>query len=179
VNSVHLILSQGEKARFTVEVYPDWAPLGAARFREIIDAGIWKAARFFRVVSGFMVQWGIPGKPSAAAEWREKKITDDPVAKSNERGTITFATSGKDSRTTQVFINFVDNKNLDGMGFSPFGKVIAGMETVDAIYAGHGESPDQGRIQSEGNSYLKKSFPALSYINSATLVSSTPPKDEA
>lgn len=72
VNSVHLILSQGEKAKFTVEVYPDWAPLGAARVREIIDAGIWKAARFFRVVSGFMVQWGIPGKPSAAAEWRSR-----------------------------------------------------------------------------------------------------------
>ena len=124
-----------------------------------------------------MVQWGIPGKPSVAAEWREKKIKDDKVVQPNERGTITFATSGADSRTTQVFINFVDNKNLDSMGFAPFGRVIKGMETVDAIYAGYGETPNQGQIQSEGNTYLKKSFPKLSYINSATLVVGQP-KDE-
>lgn len=117
-----------------------------------------------------MVQWGIPGRPSVAAEWKQKKIKDDEVKQSNERGTITFATSGKDSRTTQVFINFVDNKNLDGMGFAPFGKVIKGMDVVDAIYSAHGESPDQGQIQAQGNTYLKKSFPALSYIKSATLV---------
>eukprot|EP00316_Scyphosphaera_apsteinii_P017547 CAMPEP_0119312954 /NCGR_PEP_ID=MMETSP1333-20130426/27367_1 /TAXON_ID=418940 /ORGANISM="Scyphosphaera apsteinii, Strain RCC1455" /LENGTH=200 /DNA_ID=CAMNT_0007317661 /DNA_START=96 /DNA_END=698 /DNA_ORIENTATION=- len=170
-------LSKGKKGSFTVEVYPEWAPLGAERFKEIIEVGIWKAARFFRVVSGFMVQWGIPGKPSVAAEWREKKIRDDPVVKSNERGTITFATSGKDSRTTQVFINFVDNKNLDGMGFAPFGKVVSGMDTVDAIYAGHGETPDQGQIQSHGNGYLKKTFPRLSYINSATLFGSAPKEE--
>lgn len=160
-----------------------------------------------------MVQWGIPGKPSAAAEWREKKIKDDPVVKSNERGTITFATSGTDSRTTQVsahprtcdhihlpavachaahriilgsslarferaqvFINFVDNKNLDGMGFAPFGKVISGMDVVDSIYAGDAEKPNQGQIQNEGNTYLKKSFPRLSYISSAALVDA--PKEE-
>ena len=105
-------LSKGTTDQFTVEVYPDWAPLGAARFKEIIETKLWNAARFFRVVSGFMVQWGIPGKPSVAAEWREKKIKDDKVIQSNERGTITFATSGKDSRTTQVFINFVNNSNF-------------------------------------------------------------------
>uniref|UniRef100_A0A7S2DKL8 peptidylprolyl isomerase n=1 Tax=Octactis speculum TaxID=3111310 RepID=A0A7S2DKL8_9STRA len=120
-----------------------------------------------------MVQWGIPGKPSIAAEWRDKKIKDDPVVKSNERGTITFATSGTDSRTTQVFINFVDNTNLDGMGFSPFGKVVKGMDVVDAIYAGHGETPNQGRIQAEGNRYLKKTFPKLSYITHAAIVDKT------
>merc|ERR1719164_390642 len=97
-----------------------------------------------------MVQWGIPGKPSVAAEWREKKIPDDKVTQSNKRGTITFATSGKDSRTTQVFINFVDNANLDGMGFAPFGKVIKGMDVVDAIHAGYGEKPNQGQIQAAG-----------------------------
>ena len=165
-----ITLSKGNVGHFTVEVYPDWAPLGAARFREIVEAEIWTAARFFRVVSGFMVQWGIPGKPSVAAEWREKKIQDDEVTQSNKRGTITFATSGKHSRTTQVFINFVDNANLDGMGFAPFGKVVEGMDVVDAIFSGAGEKPNQGQIQSQGNAYLGKNFPYLSYINSAKIV---------
>ena len=170
-------LSKGTVDTFTVEVYPKWAPLGAVRFKEIIEAEIWKSARFFRVVSGFMVQWGIPGKPAVAAEWRENKIKDDPVTASNTRGMITFATSGKDSRTTQVFINFVDNTNLDGMGFAPFGKVIKGMDIVDKIYSGHGETPDQGRIQSEGNKYLKLQFPRLSYIKSAKIVGAAPEKE--
>ena len=117
-----------------------------------------------------MVQWGIPGTPAVAAKWKEDKILDDPVTQSNKRGTITFATSGKNSRTTQVFINFVDNANLDGMGFAPFGKVIKGMDVVDAIHAGYGEKPNQGQIQAAGNTYLKKQFPNLSYINSAVLV---------
>jgi peptidyl-prolyl cis-trans isomerase A (cyclophilin A) len=163
-------LSKGVSDKFVVEVYPEWAPLGAARFKEIIEGDVWNFARFFRVVSGFMVQWGIPGKPSEAAKWRDNKIKDDKVIESNKRGTITFATSGKDSRTTQVFINFVDNQNLDGMGFAPFGKVISGMDVVDKIYAGHGETPDQGQIQSAGNTYLKKNFPKLSYIKSARIV---------
>ena len=117
-----------------------------------------------------MVQWGIPGTPAVAAKWKEDKILDDPVTQSNKRGTITFATSGKNSRTTQVFINFVDNANLDGMGFAPFGKVIKGMDVIDAIHAGYGEKPNQGQIQAAGNTYLKKQFPNLSYINSAVLV---------
>merc|ERR1712066_907685 len=105
-----------------------------------------------------------------AAEWREKKIQDDKVTQSNKRGTITFATSGKNSRTTQVFINFVDNESLDGQGFAPFGKVISGMDVVDKIYSGHGQTPDQGQIQTAGNSHLKKQFPKLSYIKSARLI---------
>jgi len=170
-------LSKGVTGAFTVEVYPEWAPLGAARFKEIVESEIWTAARFFRVVSNFMVQWGIPGRPSLAAEWREKKIQDDEVKESNKRGTITFATSGKDSRTTQVFINFVDNANLDGMGFAPFGKIIKGMDVVDKIYSGDGETPNQGKIQAEGNTYLKKSFPKLSYIKSAKLVGAAPKEE--
>ena len=101
------------KAKFRVRIEPSWAPLGAARFREIVDANILKSARFFRTIKGFMTQFGIPGKPAAAAEWREKKIQDDPVKESNKRGYITFATSGKDSRTTQMIINLADNTNLD------------------------------------------------------------------
>jgi len=172
-------LSKGVTDIFTVEVYPEWAPLGAARFKEIIETETYSFARFFRVVSGFMVQWGIPAKPSVAAKWRENKIKDDEVKQSNKRGYITFATSGKDSRTTQVFINFVDNANLDGMGFAPFGKVLGnGMDVVDKIYAKYGEQPNQGQIQSEGNSYLKKAFPNLSYIKSAKIVGGKA-KDEA
>ena len=125
-----------------------------------------------------MVQWGIPGKPSVAASWRENKIKDDEVKESNKRGTITFATSGKDSRTTQVFINFVDNKNLDGMGFAPFGRVKNGRDVVDAIYTRSGEKPNQGEIQSHGNAYLNQQFPRLSYINSAKLVYGVAGKDE-
>ena len=111
------------------------------------------------------------GKPEIASEWREKKMVDDPVKGSNTRGWLSFATSGKDSRTTQMFINLVDNTNLDGMGFAPFAQVKGdGMKVVDQLFSGYGEGapsgngPEQGRIQSEGNKYLKKAFPKLSYI---------------
>jgi peptidyl-prolyl cis-trans isomerase A (cyclophilin A) len=109
-------------------------------------------------------------QPSIAAIWREKHLKDDPVVQSNTRGSISFATSGEDSRTTQMFINFNDNTNLDGMGFSPFGRVVQGMEVVDQIYSGYGETPDQGRIQNEGNKYLKKQFGKLSYIESVRFI---------
>lgn len=166
-------LSSGVSDSFIVEIHPDWAPLGAERFLELVDTeGFWKGIRFFRVISGFMAQFGIHGKPSIAAEWKEKKLKDDPVKESNKRSYISFATSGEDSRTTQMFINLVDNTNLDGMGFSPFGRVISGMDVVDKIYSGYGEGapsgagPEQGRIQMEGNRYLKRQFPNLSYIKS-------------
>jgi len=158
---------------FVIEVYPTWAPLGAARFREIVEEDIWRAARFFRVVPGFMVQWGIPGNPSVAAVWKEKTILDDPVIESNKRGLISFATSGKNSRTTQVFINFSDNSNLDAMDFAPFGRVVEGMDVVDRIYSGYREKPDQTQIQNNGNSYLKKSYPKLSYITATTIFEQT------
>merc|ERR1712086_500960 len=118
-----------------------------------------------------MAQFGIHANPKIAAEWKDKKIKDDKVTQKNERGMISFATSGADSRTTQMFINFKDNLNLDGMGFSPFAKIKGdGMTVVDKIYQGYGEGapsgkgPEQGRIQSEGNKYLKRSFPNLSYV---------------
>jgi len=167
-----------------IEVHPSWAPLGAARFREMVDGSTgyaFKGVRFFRVIQGFMAQFGLPAKSEMAAVWREKKLTDDPVRKmsacadgskcSNKKGTITFATSGKDSRTTQLFINFSDNANLDGMGFSAFGEVISGFDScVDKIYAEHGETPDQGQIQSNGNKYLKRAYPNLSFISSARVL---------
>ena len=169
-------LAPGEKASFDVTVHPEWAPLGAARFKELLDSDFFGGARFFRVISGFMAQFGIHAKPAIAGEWRDKKIVDDPVKESNKRGMISFATSGKDSRTTQMFINFGDNANLDGMGFAPFAVVKGdGMKIVDRLYSGYGEGapsgagPEQGRIQGEGNKYLKKAFPKLSYINAVRL----------
>jgi len=122
-----------------------------------------------------MVQFGINGDPRVSANWRVANIKDDPVRQSNKCGHITFATSGPDSRTTQVFINFGDNGGLDSQGFSPFGKVVTGMNVVDALYSGYGEGaprgrgPDQGRMQYEGNAYLKKSFAKLDYVKKATI----------
>jgi peptidyl-prolyl cis-trans isomerase A (cyclophilin A) len=165
------------KGDFVVEVHRDWAPNGADRFYNLVKIGFYDGTRFFRVVDGFMVQWGINGEPSVSARWQNAKIPDDPVKQSNTRGFVTFATSGKDSRTSQVFINYVDaNTRLDGMGFAPFGKVVTGMNVVDSLYKGYGEGapggsgPSQGMIQTQGNAYLDKSFPQLDSIKTATIV---------
>jgi peptidyl-prolyl cis-trans isomerase A (cyclophilin A) len=163
------------KGPFVIEVHRDWAPRGADRFYNLVKNGFFDNARFFRVIEGFMVQFGINGDPNIAAVWRDADIKDDPVKHSNERGTITFATAGPNTRTTQVFINFADNAALDGQGFSPFGKVVSGMEVVDKLYGGYGEGapngngPDQGRIQSQGNAYLEQDFPKLDFIKTATI----------
>jgi peptidyl-prolyl cis-trans isomerase A (cyclophilin A) len=163
------------KGIFVVEVRRDVAPNGADRFYNLVKNGFYDNTRFFRVISGFMVQFGIHGEPSTMAPWRNATIKDDPVKVSNARGFITFATSGPDSRTTQVFINFSDNSMLDGKGFAPFGKVVSGMDVVDKLYADYGEGaprgtgPDQGRLQMEGNGYLAKSFPKLDFIKKAII----------
>lgn len=154
---------------FVVEVHREWAPLGAQRFYELVQSGFYDECRFFRVVPGFMVQFGINGDPGVQSKWR-LNLRDDPVKKSNTRGYMTFAMAGPNTRTTQVFINFGDNSGLDSQGFSPFGLVIDGMQNVDAIYSGYGERPDQGAIQSTGNSYLKGSFPKLDYVRKATIL---------
>ena len=172
------------RGKFTVEVTRSLAPNGADRFYNLVRSGYFTDVAFFRVIPGFMCQFGIHGDPSVSAKWREARIPDDPVKGSNTRGTITFATAGPDTRTTQLFINFGNNVNLDAMGFSPFGKVIAGMGVVDKINGEYGDGPpggngpDQSRIQMEGNAYLKKDFPNLDYIKSATIVSwELPAKD--
>jgi peptidyl-prolyl cis-trans isomerase A (cyclophilin A) len=163
------------KGAVVIEVRRDWAPNGADRFYNLVKNGFYDNARFFRVIEGFMVQYGINGDPGVSAHWREATIQDDPVKQSNKRGTISFATSGPNSRTSQVFINFGDNGRLDGMGFSPFGHVTTGMNVVDGLFNGYGEGaprgsgPDQGRIQSEGNAYLSKQFPKMDYIKKATI----------
>jgi peptidyl-prolyl cis-trans isomerase A (cyclophilin A) len=158
---------------FVLEVSPAWAPLGAERFLDLVAKDFWKGTRFFRVIEGFVAQFGIHGKPAVAAEWKDAKIKDDPVIESNKRGTVVFATSGKDTRTTQLFINFKDNANLDGMGFAPFARVVVGMDVVDRIFK-IGEKPNQGEIQSRGNAYLKREFPRLTYIKQAVVIDELP-----
>ena len=164
---------------FVVEVHRDWAPNGADRIYNLVKNGFYDNARFFRVIPGFMVQFGINGDPALNSVWRNSRIPRDPVKQSNTRGNITFAMqggpTGADTRTTQVFINFGDNANLDGAGFAPFGKVSKGMDVVDKLYSGYGEGapsgkgPEQERTQSEGNAYLTKDFPKMDYIKKATI----------
>ena len=155
---------------FVIQVNREWAPLGADRFHELVSNGFFDECRFFRVVPDFMVQFGINGDPEVQSKWRDARIKDDKVTQSNKKGYITFATSGPNSRTSQVFINFKNNSFLDRQGFAPFGQVIEGMEVVEKINAQYGESPDQTEIQSSGNAYLKKKFPELTYIKKATIV---------
>ncbi len=163
------------KGSFVIQVTRALAPHGADRFYNLVKNGFYDNVRFFRVISGFMVQFGINGDPALMAKWRVARIPDDPVKASNKRGTITFANAGPGTRTTQVFINFADNSNLDGMGFAPFGKVVSGMKVVDALYAGYGEGapdgngPDQGRLQMRGNAYLAQNFPRMDYVTKATI----------
>ena len=151
---------------FTLQIQRDWAPNGADRFYELLRAGAYDRAAFFRVVPGFIVQFGIPADPKVAATWKDARIPDDPVKTSNQRGTITFAMAGTNTRTTQLFINLINNRSLDGRGFAPFGKVVEGMEVVDAINAEYRERPNQGRILAEGEAYLLSEFPRLDVIRS-------------
>jgi cyclophilin family peptidyl-prolyl cis-trans isomerase len=163
------------KGVFVLELNRDWAPNGADRFYNLVKNGFYDTVRFFRVISGFMVQFGINGDPKLSAQWREARIQDDPVKQSNKRGFITYAMAGPNTRTSQVFINFADNAGLDSQGFSPFGRVVSGMNVVDALNAEYGEGaprgrgPDQGRIQMEGNAYLMKDFGRLDFVKKATI----------
>ena len=163
------------KGVFVIEVQRDWAPNGADRFYNLVKNGFYDNVRFFRVISGFMVQFGIHGDPKVSAPWREAQLKDDPVKQSNKRGYITYAMAGPNTRTSQVFINFGDNGSLDSQGFSPFGRVVTGMEVVDKLNAEYGEGaprgrgPDQSRMQMEGNAYLMKDFARLDYVKKATI----------
>merc|ERR1712216_349054 len=145
--------------KVAIEVHRDWAPIGVDRFYKLIQNGFYKDTRVFRNVPGFVAQWGINGDPATQQKWYDANIQDDTPTQSNTAGTITFATSGPNSRTTQVFINLNDNQFLDNQGFAPFGKVVKGMDVVKSFTSKYGESPDQQQIQTSGNSYLKSSFP--------------------
>lgn len=145
------------------------APIGVDRFYNLVKAKYFDGARFFRVVPGFVVQFGLAADSKVTAAW-DVPINDDPVLVSNKRGTVTFATAGPDTRTTQLFINLGNNERLDAQHFSAFGRVVDGMENVDQIYSGDGQNPQQDRIEKEGNAYLEKEFPHLDYIKTARIV---------
>ena len=161
---------------FVVEARREWAPLGVDRFYNLVQNGFYDGTCFFRVISGFMAQFGIHGDPKVSAAWRQERIQDDPVKQSNTRGYISYAMAGPNTRTTQLFINYADNSRLDQMGFAPIGRVVEGQAVVDRLYAGYGEGapkgkgPDQGRMQMEGREYLTKNFPQLDCIKNATII---------
>jgi peptidyl-prolyl cis-trans isomerase A (cyclophilin A) len=163
------------KGPFVIEVHRDWAPNGADRFYNLVKNGFYDNARFFRVIEGFMVQFGVNGDPKISAVWRDARIKDDPARISNKRSFVTFATAGPNTRTTQVFVSYGDNSNLDSQGFTPFGQVISGMKVLDSMYSGYGEGaprglgPDQSKLQAEGNAYLASKFGNLDYIKKATI----------
>jgi len=163
------------KGPFVIEVHRDWAPNGADRFHNLVKNGFYDNARFFRVIEGFMAQFGVNGDPKISAVWRDARIKDDPARISNKRSFVTFATAGPNTRTTQVFISYGDNSNLDSQGFTPFGQVISGMKVLDSMYSGYGEGaprglgPDQSKLQAEGNAYLASKFGNLDYIKRATI----------
>jgi peptidyl-prolyl cis-trans isomerase A (cyclophilin A) len=158
------------KGDIVIELDSDLAPKGAERLRELVGESYFDVARFFRVVPGFVVQFGIAADPKASAQWRSRPIPDDAVKASNVRGAVTFATAGPNTRTTQLFINLRDNVRLDSMGFAPIGRVVEGMDVVDRLYSGYGEGgPRQDRIQSEGEAYLAGEFPLLDRIERVTI----------
>jgi len=163
------------KGDILIDVTREWAPNGADRFYNLVKIGYYDDVAFFRVIGGFMAQLGIHGDPQVNKVWRAARIDDEPVKGTNSPGMVTFAMGGPNSRTTQIFLNLADNKRLDGMGFAPFGKV-QDMEVLKTIHNGYGEGaprgrgPHQGKVQAEGNAYLRAEFPELDYIKKATIV---------
>jgi peptidyl-prolyl cis-trans isomerase A (cyclophilin A) len=161
------------KGGFVVEVTREWAPLGADRFYTMVKSNFFDGAKFFRVLPGFMVQFGLAANPDNNKKW--PALDDDKVTQSNQTGYVTFAKAGPNTRTTQMFINYADNARLDKDGFAPFGKVVSGMDVVTRIYGDYGEGapqgagPEQGQIQAEGNAYLDRNFPKLDFIKTARL----------
>ncbi len=170
------VLVETTKGPFTIKVTRSWAPNGADHFYNLVRAGFYNDAAFFRVIPGFMAQFGISARPEVSRLYANANIQDDPVKESNTRGMVTFAqTAARNSRSTQLFINYGDNSRLNADRFAPFGEVTKGMEVVDQIYSGYGERPDQGAITSQGKAYLDKNFPRLDRITSMTIVD-TPAK---
>jgi peptidyl-prolyl cis-trans isomerase A (cyclophilin A) len=164
------------KGPVAIEIHRDWAPIGADHLYDLVKHGYYDGARFFRVLPGFMAQFGIAADPAVTRKWVDARIPDDPVTQHNTVGMLTYATSGPASRTTQLFINMADNSRLDSQGFAPLGTVISGMDAVMSFYSGYGEGapsgagPDQQTITSQGNEYLQGHFPLLDFIKTATVI---------
>jgi peptidyl-prolyl cis-trans isomerase A (cyclophilin A) len=168
---VRFVTSQGD---FVVEVHRSWAPIGADRFYNLAAHGFFDGQRFFRVRQGVFTQFGIPGNPRVAQAWRSATIPDDPPRQPNMRGTIAYAFTTANTRATQVFINLADNRQFDPQGFAPFGVVTSGMEVVDRLYSGYGETAGGGMraghqdaLFASGNTWLMREFPRLDYIRRA------------
>ncbi len=164
------------KGPVVIEVHRDWAPIGADHFYSLVKTGFYDGNRFFRVVRNFVVQFGINGDPKVNRLWSNANLPDDPVKQHNTRGTVTYATAGPNTRSTQVFINLRDNSAaLDRTGFAPFGQVVSGMDAVDSFYSSYGDMPPRGQgpdptqIELQGNDYLASHFPRLDYIQKATI----------
>jgi peptidyl-prolyl cis-trans isomerase A (cyclophilin A) len=158
------------KGRFVVEVHREWAPRGADRFYNLVKSGFFNDVRFFRVIGGQLAQFGMHGDPAVQEAWRDAVIEDDPVRHGNTRGSVSFASRGPNTRTTQLFINLRDNSVYDRLGFAPFAEVVSGMDVVDRLYSAYEERPEQPLIDEEGNAYLTREFPSLDYIQKAALV---------
>lgn len=163
------------EGNFVIEVHRDWAPLGADRFYNLVKYGYFTNAAFFRVVPGFVVQFGLSANPAYTKAWKAAPIADDPVTQTNKRGSVVFATAGPNTRTTQLFINYADNARLDRMGFAPFGTVIEGMDVVDKIFPAYGETPRQDLITEQGDAYLKANFRDIDRITAARIVPAAAP----
>jgi peptidyl-prolyl cis-trans isomerase A (cyclophilin A) len=160
------------KGDFVVQVTRAWSPLGADRFYNLVKHGFYNGNPFFRIVPGFVVQFGLTGNPAVNKAWQDAGIQDEPVKEHNLPGYVTYAKSSMpNSRTTQLFINLGDNSSLDAQGFAPFGKVISGMDVVQKLYPGYGQDPDQGAITSQGSGYFSKKYPNLDLIKTATITS--------
>jgi peptidyl-prolyl cis-trans isomerase A (cyclophilin A) len=163
------------KGDVVIEVTRAWAPNGADRFYNLVRAGFFTDAAFFRTIAGFMTQFGLSARPEVSKAFSDANLKDDPVKESNTRGRVTFAqTSAPNSRTTQLFINYGNNSRLDADRFAPFGEVVEGMSVVDSFFSGYGETPDQGSIQGQGKAYLDRNFPKLDRILTATIVPAAP-----
>lgn len=161
------------KGPIVIEAHRDWAPNGVDRFYQLVEQGYYDDVRFFRVVPGFVVQFGMHGDPGTNAKWVGQPLIDDPVKQSNKRGTVTFAKTGMpNSRTTQLFINLQDNAMLDPQGFAPIGEIVEGMSVVDRLYSGYGGQPSeqQPRIAAEGNAFLNATYPKLDFVKTAKVV---------
>jgi len=153
---------------FVIRTRPSWSPMGVQRFEELTEQSFWDGCRFFRAIEKFIVQWGINGDPIIHKKWDSKTLKDEEVKVSNKRGTVVFAMSGKDTRTTQMYINTGrKNSYLDKEGFAPIGEVVNGMDIVDRIYTDYAGKPNQGQINHLGNKYLENQFPKLSFIDKA------------
>lgn len=182
--SVFRVRVETTAGSFVIEAHRAWSPNGVDRFHQLVLAGFFDDSRFFRMVPRFVAQFGIAGNPQTAQAWRNKTIADDPVTQSNQRGFISYAMTGYNTRTTQLYINLADNSRLDAQGFAPIGQVVEGMEVVDKLYFGYGEASGggmrggkQARLFEEGNAWLDKEFPKLDKLLRAAVIS-TPARSD-